>query len=59
MCGKKSICPEYERRISEGITSACEMCEYIKQERKHLKKVRITAAIMFIAFVISTYLKFN
>ena len=46
MCRKSSICPEFERRTKEGITSAC-------------AKWRIALFITFIVFRGSTYIMYN
>ena len=56
MCRKSHVCPEFERRTSKGITSLCANCEYIKKERRILKRWRIALLTTFIIFVISTYL---
>lgn len=55
MCRKATLCPEFERRTKEGITSACSNCEYIKQEKKMVRNWRIATGVFFLAFVILTY----
>lgn len=59
MCRKITRCPEYNRRCAEGLTVPCEDCEYLKQERKLLKRLRIVLAITFLLFLGTTYFKFN
>jgi len=59
MCRKASTCPEFERRTINGIKGACDRCEYIKKERKHLFKMRILLLITFIAFIVTTFLRFH
>ena len=56
MCRKSAVCPEFERRTLNGIKSACENCEYIKREKKALRRWRIALLLTFLAFVFSTYI---